>query len=83
MPALPPSGVIDNKPSETFGSSVTGIEYGPIVQPSVRRVDVQNPLSGDTDTFHGNNNEGEDKALQATFHVFIGENRADLANRIW
>ena len=83
MPALPPLGVIDNKPSETLGSSVTGIEYDPVVKPSVLRVDVQSPLSGDTDTFHGNNNEGEDKALQATFHVFIGENRADLANRYW
>ena len=82
-PLTPPSGIIDNKPSETFGSSVTGIEYDPVVQPSVLRVDVQNPLPGDTNPFHGSNNEGEDKALQATFHVFIGENRADLANRIW
>ena len=83
MPALPPSGVIDNKPSKTFGSSATGIEYVPVVQPSVLRVDVQSPLSGDTDPFRRDNNEGEDKALQATFHVFIGGNRADLANRYW
>ena len=80
---LPPLGVTNDSPSKTFGSSATGIEYGPVVQPSVLRVDVQSPLSGDTDTFHGKNNEGEDKALQATFHVFIGENRADLANRYW
>ena len=80
---LPLSEVTNDSPSITFGSSVTDIEYGPVVQPSVLCVDVQNPLSGDTDTFHGSNNEGEDKALQATFHVFIGGNRADLANRYW
>ncbi len=50
-----------------------GIEYGPVVQPSVLRVDVQSPLSGDTDPFRQDNNEGEDKALQATFHVYTGE----------
>ena len=75
---LPPSGVIDNKPSETSGSSVTGIEYGPVVQPSLLRVDVQSSLSGDTDPFRRDNNEGEDKALQATFPVYPGEIFADL-----
>ena len=59
MPALHQSGVIDDKPSETFGTSVTGIEYDPVVQPSVLRVDVQSPLSGDTDPFRRDNNEGE------------------------
>ena len=83
MPPYPPSEATNDSPSKTFDSSVTGIEYGPVVQPSVLRVDVQNPLSGDTDTFQRSNNEGEDKALQATFHVFIGRNSADLANRYW
>ena len=78
MPALPPSGVIDVKPSETFGSSVTGIEYGPVVQQSVLRVDVQSSLPGDTDTF-----TGITMKAKTTFHVFIGGNRADLANRYW
>ena len=75
-------GVTNNSPSKTFGSFVTGIEYGPVVQPSVLRVDVQRPLSGDTDPFRRDNNEGEDKALQATFHVYTGENFADLGQQV-
>ena len=78
MPPYPPLGVTNDNPSKTFGSSVTGIEYGPVVQPSVLRVDVQSLLFGDTDPFRRDNNEGEDKALQATFHVYTGENFADL-----
>ena len=70
--------VINDSPSKTFGSSVTDFEYGPVVQPSVLRVDVQSPLSGDTDPFRRDNNEGEDKVLQATFHVYTGENFEDL-----
>ena len=61
MPPLPPSVVTNDSPSKTFGSSVTGIEYGLVVQPSVLRVDVQRLLSGDTDPFRRDNNEGEDK----------------------
>lgn len=75
---FPPSGAIGNSPSKTFGSSVTGIEYGPVVQPSVLCVDVQRPLPGDTGPFSRNNNEGKDKALQATFHVYTGKDCADL-----
>ena len=65
---LPPSEVTNDSPSKTFGSSVTGIEYGPLVPPSVLRVDEQGPLYGDTHPFRRDNNEGEDKALQATYH---------------
>ena len=79
---LPPSVVTNDSPSKTFGSSVTDFEYGPVVQPSVLRVDVQSPLSGDTDPFRRDNNEGEDKALQATFHVHTGENFADLGQQV-
>ena len=79
---LPPLGVTNDSPSKTFDSSVTGIEYGPVMQPSVLRVDVQSPLSGDTDPFRRDNNEGEDKALQATFHVHTGENFADLGQQV-
>ena len=61
MPPLPLSEVTNDSPSKTFGSSVTGIEYGLVVQPSVLRVDVQRLLSGDTDPFRRDNNEGEDK----------------------
>ena len=52
------------------------------MQSSVLRVDVQSPLSGDTDPFRRDNNEGEDKALQATFHVYTGENFADLGQQV-
>ena len=52
------------------------------MQPSVLRVDVQSPLSGDTDPFRRDNNEGEDKALQATFHVYTGEIFADLGQQV-
>ena len=79
---LPLSEVTNDSPSKTFGSSVTGIEYGPVVQPSVLRVDVQNPLSDDTDPFRRDNKEGEDKARQATFHVYTGENFADLGRQV-
>ena len=75
---LPLSEVTNDNPSKTFSSSVTGIEYGPVVQSSVLRVDVQSPLSGDTDPFRRDNDEGEDKALQSTFHVDTGEDVADL-----
>ena len=75
---LPLLEVTNDSPSITFGSSVTDIEYGPVVQPSVLRVDVQSPLSSDTDPFRRDSNEGEDKALQATFHVYTEENFADL-----
>ena len=64
--------------SKTFGSSVAGVENGSVVQPSVLSVDIQSPLPGDTDPFSRNNNEGEDKALQATFHVYTGKDCADL-----
>ena len=79
---LPLSEVTNDNPSKTFDSSVTGIEYGPVVQPSVLRVDVQHPLSGDTDPFRRDNNEGEDKALQVTFLVCTGENFADLGQQV-
>ena len=79
---LPPFGVTNDSPSKTFDSSITGIEYGSVMQPSVHRVDVQSPLSGDTDPFRRDNNEGEDKALQATFHVYSGENFADLGQQV-
>ena len=79
---LPPSEVLNNAPVKAFDSSVTGIEYGPVVQPSVLRVDIQHPLSGDTNPFRRDNNEGEDKALQATFHVYTGENFADLGQQV-
>ena len=79
---LPLSEVTNDSPSKTFGSSVIGIEYGPVVQPSVLRVDVQNPLSGDTNPFRRDNNGGEDKALQATFHVYTGENFAVLGQQV-
>ncbi len=79
---LPPLGVTNDSPSKTFGSSVTDIEYGPVVQPSVLRVDVQNPLSGGMDPFRRDNNKGKDKALQATFHVYTGENFADLGQQV-
>ena len=82
MPPYPHWGVTNDSPSKTFDSSVTGIEYGPVMQPSVLRVDVQSPLSGDTDPFRRDNNEGEDKALQATFHVHTGENFADLGQQV-
>ena len=45
---------------------------------SLRSVDIQSPLPGDTDPFSRNNNEGEDKALKATFHVYTGKDCADL-----
>ena len=48
------------------------------MQPSVLSVDIQSPLPGDTDPFRRDNNEGEDKALQATFHVYTGKDCADL-----
>ena len=83
MPPYPPPfwGLQTTAPSKTFDSSVTGIEYGPVVQPSVLRVDVQSPLPGDTAPFRRDNNECEDKALQATFHVYTGENFADLGQQ--
>lgn len=34
---LPPLGITNDSPSKTFGLSVTGIEYCPVVQPSVLR----------------------------------------------
>ena len=79
---LTPIGITNDSPYKTFGSSVTGSEYGPVVQPSVLRVDVQSPLSGDTYPFRRDNNEGEDKALQATFHVYTEENYADLGQQV-
>ena len=53
---LPPSVVTNDSPSKMFGSSVTDFEYGPVVQPSVLRVDVQRPLLGDTAQKHIANN---------------------------
>ena len=73
MPALPPSGVIDNKPSKTFGSSATGIEYVPVVQPSVLRVDVQSSLPGDTDTFTGITMKAKTKRFRQLFMSSSGE----------
>ena len=70
---LPPSGILHCKPSKTFSLSVAGVENGPVVQLSVFRIDIQRPLSGDTYPFRRNNNEGKDKALQATLHVYAGE----------
>ena len=45
MPPYPIGGGIDDSPSNTFGSSVAGVVYGPVAQPCVHGVDVQRRAS--------------------------------------
>lgn len=52
------------------------------MQPSVLRVDIQRPLSGDLNPFSRDNNEGKYKALQPTFHVNAGEDAAGFSLQV-
>ena len=52
------------------------------MQPFVLRVDVQSPLSGDTGSFGRDYDEGEDKTLQTTFHVYTGKDAADFEQQV-
>ena len=69
-------------PLKRFNSSVTVVEYGPIVQPSDFRVDIQSPLSCDTDSFRRDDDKGKDKALQTAFHVYAGKDAADFEQQV-
>ena len=75
-------GVCNCSPSKISVSACPYIEYGPIMQPPVLRIDVQYPLPGNAHPFRLHGDEREDKALEAALHVNAWEEAADLAQQV-